>query len=158
MHTKVYKQGILMKQGGTNGGYKMWRKRWFVFHSEGISYYKSEKAYLAGAKELGFLHMDSNFNICHQDEFQSNYFRIVATARTLIVKSTSHETKLSWLRILPKVQKEASAAGKFLKGEIASPRENVVDSDSDDEDIVQVKKKSATELQKEENEFQRQLQ
>jgi hypothetical protein len=37
--------------------------RWFVFHSEGISYYSGEQEYLKGEKELGYLHMDDNFAI-----------------------------------------------------------------------------------------------
>jgi hypothetical protein len=45
----------LKKQGGGAGGYKNWKKRWFVLDAEKITYYESEKTL---DKSLGSIYLD----------------------------------------------------------------------------------------------------
>lgn len=52
------KKGYLKKQGGSDGGRKNWRKRYFVCSERSIAYYKDEKAYESKQKPLGMLFWD----------------------------------------------------------------------------------------------------
>lgn len=52
------KKGYLKKQGGSDGGRKNWRKRYFVCSERSISYYKDEKSHETNQKPLGILFWD----------------------------------------------------------------------------------------------------
>lgn len=52
------KKGYLKKQGGSDGGRKNWRKRFFICSERTISYFKNERAYDSNQKALGILFWD----------------------------------------------------------------------------------------------------
>lgn len=52
------KKGYLKKQGGSDGGRRNWRKRYFVCSERTIAYFKDEKAYETNQKALGILFWD----------------------------------------------------------------------------------------------------
>lgn len=114
MDRKVHLQGLLNKQGGSLGGFKTWKKRWCVFHRDGVSWFENEKSFVNGDKELGFLPRDAEFGIYNHDEYAENYFRIVCASRQVIFKAQSHQQKLEWLGILAKVTQELSSVDQAM--------------------------------------------
>ncbi|KAJ6249480.1 lissencephaly-1 [Anaeramoeba flamelloides] len=61
--TFVYKEGLLIKQGGGKGGRKNWKKRWFVLGTQKLSYYRPSKKQLIGSINLINCKVKKNFNL-----------------------------------------------------------------------------------------------
>jgi len=145
---KVFKQGPLRKQGGSNGGWTLlgWKERWFVFASDGISYYKDEDAYKKSQKELGFLQYDENFAIRNHDEASEPYLRIEATTRSIVVKARDMKVKKEWLDTFKKVQKELTSVDDMLKSfSVKTPVATILDVVSDDDMEEKRERKSSDE-------------
>src|SRR5437879_3891120 len=110
--TVLYKQGPLKKQGGSMGGWKTWKLRWFVFHEGGLSYYESDKDYINCGKELGYLQFDTNFSFTDYTDSNNKaedadcYFKINSTGRSMLVKSKTNSEKRDWLTIVNRIRNE----------------------------------------------------
>jgi len=107
---RLYKQGFLTKQGGSNGGLKNWKRRWFVFASNRVAYYESPTHYQTQPERpLGSLPIDSPnssesaFAIRDSPDWtraDQSYFEIVCCERRMNVKADSVEVKNEWLEAM----------------------------------------------------------
>jgi len=105
----IYKQGELIKQGGSRGvGWKTWKKRWFVLSEAGVAYYESEKAYRQGQKEKGFiantpedpLEIADIPEAAADDTSKEHLFLFRTAHRTMLVRAQDAQIKQQWLGAL----------------------------------------------------------
>ncbi len=95
----VLKTGTLKKLGGSSGGHKNWKDRFFVL-SNHIVYYPTEKEFeLTPEKPLGTVLLNAYF--AAPVEGSANFeFAVHAYPKTLICRAQSASEMQSWLEVL----------------------------------------------------------
>lgn len=122
------RSGYLKKQGGGAGGYKNWKKRWFVLEKDQIRYFEDEKHL---QKSLGTVYLDEILDV-HQDTEKSTekgfYFVISVTGRDLLACSKNAEDCNGWIRCITGMMLLARTEAAFLsdaaRDDLLKEREN----------------------------------
>lgn len=108
------RSGYLKKQGGGAGGYKNWKKRWFILDKEQVRYFEDEKHV---QKPLGTVYLDEILSV-HQDTEKSTekmfYFVISVTGRDLLVCTKDLEEGNAWVRCITGMMLLARTETAFL--------------------------------------------
>jgi len=91
-HThKVLKEGYLTKEGG---GFKSWKRRWFVLRNDALSYFKKE----GDAEPIGVISLLSTGIIKSADRKKKlNTFEVPTPSRTFFLCAENEADRQSWL-------------------------------------------------------------
>lgn len=93
----IRKQGLLNKQGGTDGGTKNWKWRYFVL-SDHLAYYPNQAAFSSGAKP-NLIRLNAYF-VSVLDATKNYEFMVHAYPKSLLCRARTPEEMESWVRAL----------------------------------------------------------
>lgn len=147
---KVIIQGWLVKQGGFRGGYKSWRRRWFVLKHDTICYYKAcndgdDASRDLGSQVLGIIPVrgarivevleSSKFWLSKAIYGNKNLFAIQTPSRTLWLKAETVDDKDVWISSLTKqIQSLVEPSGlRMLNGTGANSTSEIQEAKSGNE-------------------------
>jgi hypothetical protein len=103
--TTIFKDGFLEKLGGSRGGRKNWKTRYFVLDEVGVWYYSSKSA-RESHKPLGCMLLEQD-----QLKFIDDLgFFVSGSDRSIQVKSNSQKEKLGWMEAIYKASEYAKKA------------------------------------------------
>ncbi|KAN0027699.1 hypothetical protein ACTFIV_000991 [Dictyostelium citrinum] len=87
-------EGFLTKEGG---GFKSWKKRWFILKGGDLSYYKTKGELVP----LGVIHLNTSGHIKNSDRKKRvNGFEVQTPSRTYFLCSETEEERAKWIEIL----------------------------------------------------------
>lgn len=93
MSNPIIKEGWMTKQGG---GFKSWKKRWFVFNGIDLTYSKKK-----GKESLGSVDMSKVMRVEEAPELQKpGGFKIITAKRTFRFISENANERKSWISFL----------------------------------------------------------
>lgn len=99
---------------------KIWKDRYFVFHTDGVTYYSSEKDYTGGKDERASLGFDADLVMRDHPEDEL-YMEICTTQQSIVVKAKSIKHKQEWLRMYAQVREgTGSNGGSGVKRSLAA--------------------------------------
>eukprot|EP01029_Cantina_marsupialis_P002172 TRINITY_DN1198_c0_g1_i1.p1 TRINITY_DN1198_c0_g1~~TRINITY_DN1198_c0_g1_i1.p1 ORF type:complete len:143 (+),score=45.76 TRINITY_DN1198_c0_g1_i1:98-526(+) len=110
--SKIVKQGYLEKLGGAAGGHKNWKKRWFIYHENTITYYESEAAYKEGKSPKGSVDL-SVYYVCKTAK-KGFGFSVHAYPRSLTCRADCGAEMEAWIEVLMKPIKQYISEGDVL--------------------------------------------
>lgn len=103
---KTYMSGFLNKRGGSMGGFKTWKKRWFVLSKEGLAYYHDKNAAQAGEEFLGCFELVANLAMDSKDP-KMFFVRHPKRETPMPVKAETEHLKEQWLSLIALALKES---------------------------------------------------
>jgi len=91
------KEGFMTKQGGGNGGWKNWKKRWFVLKGTTLFYFKTKK----DKDVTGTIELDASSTIQPEPKKKGKYcFSVGTKTRVFFMYPDSKEEQDSWMNTL----------------------------------------------------------
>ncbi|EGC32113.1 hypothetical protein DICPUDRAFT_38849 [Dictyostelium purpureum] len=94
MSAPIKHEGYLTKEGG---GFKSWKKRWFILRGGDLSYYKTK----GETVPLGIIHLNTSGHIKNSDRKKRvNGFEVQTPSRTYFLCSETEEERTKWIEIL----------------------------------------------------------
>jgi len=87
-------EGYLTKEGG---GFKSWKKRWFILRGGDLCYYKTK----GETVPLGTIHLNTSGHIKHSDRKKKiNGFEVQTPSRTFYLSAETEEERTKWIEVL----------------------------------------------------------
>lgn len=118
----VYREGTLTKQGGSRGGRKNWKTRYFVLRQDGLFYYKDVKAYRNGKKPKGYFGFSGMTAVRDRVSTEDlRHFSVCGDDRTMLIRAASEAIRREWTRALGEAWASWTAAALPQRDRLESP-------------------------------------